>query len=57
MACSRVFFLAMLNRGANGEGEGGENRVGTLAIGRVGKRGEREREREREGGRRSMLEF
>ena len=35
-------------RGANGEREGGENRVGTVAIGRVGKRGERERERGRE---------
>ena len=35
----------ILYRGANGEREGGENRVGTLAIGRVGKRGERERER------------
>ena len=30
----------ILYRGANGEREGGENRVGTLAIGRVGKRGE-----------------
>ena len=27
-------------RGANGEREEGENRVGTVAIGRVGKRGE-----------------
>ena len=38
----------ILYRGANGEREGGENRVGTLAIGRVGKRGERERERKGE---------
>ena len=36
----------ILYRGANGEREGGENRVGTLAIGRVGERGERERGRE-----------
>ena len=36
----------ILYGGANGEREGGKIRVGTLAIGRVGERGERERGRE-----------